>query len=88
MEHFHHAGGVPKLMAQLGDLIDLDARTITGATLREVVAGAEEVPGQDAIRPRSAPIKPEGGDGGAARQSRAARRGHQAFGGEPQAVAA
>ena len=29
MEHFHHAGGVPKLMAQLGDLIDLDAKTIT-----------------------------------------------------------
>ena len=50
MEHFHHAGGVPKLMAQLGDLIDLDAKTITGATLRDVVAAAEEVPGQDAIR--------------------------------------
>src|SRR5204862_5795143 len=33
MEHFHHAGGVPKLMAQLGDLIDLDTKTITGATL-------------------------------------------------------
>ena len=60
MEHFHHAGGVPKLMAQLGDLIDLDASTITGATLRDVVAGAEEVPGQDAIRPRNDPIKPEG----------------------------
>ena len=60
MEHFHHAGGVPKLMAQLGDLIDLDARTITGATLRDVVADAEEVPGQDAIRPRDNPIKPEG----------------------------
>jgi dihydroxy-acid dehydratase len=60
MEHFHHAGGVPKLMKQLGDLIDLDAKTITGATLREVVAAAEEVPGQDAIRPRSQPIKPEG----------------------------
>src|SRR2546429_452369 len=60
MEHFHHAGGVPKLMAQLGDLIDLDAKTITGATLREIVAGAEEVPGQDAIRPRNNPIKPEG----------------------------
>jgi dihydroxy-acid dehydratase len=60
MEHFHHAGGVPKLMAQLGDLIDLDARTITGATLRDVVAGAEDVPGQDAIRPRDNPIKPEG----------------------------
>jgi dihydroxy-acid dehydratase len=60
MEHFHHAGGVPKLMAQLGDLIDLDAKTIEGKTLREVVAGAEEVPGQDAIRDRKHPIKPEG----------------------------
>src|SRR3954471_9557882 len=60
MEHFHHAGGLPKLMAQLGDLLDLDAETITGATLRDVVAGAEEVPGQDAIRPRDNPIKPEG----------------------------
>ena len=60
MEHFHHAGGVPKLMAQLGDLLDLDAKTITGATLRDVVAAAEDVPGQDAIRPRDNPIKPEG----------------------------
>src|SRR5947208_5928700 len=60
MEHFHHAGGLPKLMAQLGDLIDLDAKTITGATLRDVVAAAEDVPGQDAIRPRDNPIKPEG----------------------------
>jgi dihydroxy-acid dehydratase len=60
MEHFHHAGGVPKLMAQLGGLLDLDARTITGATLRDIVAGAEDVPGQDAIRPRENPIKPEG----------------------------
>src|SRR5437868_6519018 len=60
MEHFHHAGGVPKLMAQLGDLLDLDARTITGQSLRDVVAGAEEVPGQDAIRARGNPIKPEG----------------------------
>ena len=60
MEHFHHAGGVPKLMAQLGDLLDLDAKTITGATLRDVVAAAEDVPGQDAIRSRNDPIKPEG----------------------------
>jgi dihydroxy-acid dehydratase len=59
MEHFHHAGGVPKLMQQLGDLLDLDARTIDG-TLREAVANAEDVPGQDAIRGRNDPIKPEG----------------------------
>ncbi|MEA2899750.1 MAG: hypothetical protein QOJ84_5365 [Bradyrhizobium sp.] len=59
MEHFHHAGGVPKLMRQLGDLMDLDAKTIDG-TLREAVAAAEDVPGQDAIRGRNDPIKPEG----------------------------
>jgi dihydroxy-acid dehydratase len=60
MEHFHHAGGVPKLMAQLVDLIDLDAKTITGQTLRDVVAGAEEVPGQEVIRAQKSPIKAEG----------------------------
>jgi dihydroxy-acid dehydratase len=60
MEHFHHAGGVPKLLAQLGDLIDLDARTVAGGTLREVVAAAEDVPGQEVIRPRGNPIKAEG----------------------------
>ncbi len=60
MEHFHHAGGVPKLLAQLGDLIDLDAKTITGARLREIVAGAEDVPGQNVIRSRNNPIKAEG----------------------------
>ncbi|WP_424627110.1 IlvD/Edd family dehydratase [Bradyrhizobium sp. SYSU BS000235] len=60
MEHFHHAGGVPKLMKELGDLIDLDAKTVAGGTLRDVVAKAEEVPGQDAIRSRNNPIKSEG----------------------------
>jgi len=61
MEHFHHAGGVPKLLKQLGGLIDLDAKTVTGESLRDVVAKAEEVPGQDAIRACDNPIKPEGG---------------------------
>ena len=61
MEHFHHAGGVPKLMKQLGDLIDLDFRSITGQSLREIVAAAEDVPGQDVIRARDDAIKPEGG---------------------------
>ncbi len=60
MEHFHHAGGIPKLMKQLGDLLDLDTTTVAGGTLRDIVRDAEEVPGQDAIRPRQQPIKPEG----------------------------
>ncbi len=51
--------GCPKLMRQLGDLLDLDAKTIDG-TLRDAVANAEDVPGQDAIRGRNDPIKPEG----------------------------
>src|SRR5262249_48698485 len=64
MEHFHHAGGVPKLMVQLGELIDLDAKTITGQTLRDIVAKAEDGPGQGAIRPRQNPVKPAGGAAG------------------------
>ncbi|KAJ8136330.1 hypothetical protein OY671_010457, partial [Metschnikowia pulcherrima] len=60
MEHFHHAGGVPKSMKQLGDSIDLDAKTIAGGTSRDVVANAEEVPVPDAIRPRDNPINREG----------------------------
>src|SRR5438552_10117136 len=60
MEHFHHAGGVPRLMAELGDLLELDARTVAGGTLREVVASARQIPGQDTIRSKANPIKREG----------------------------
>lgn len=60
MEHFHHAGGVPRLLRELGDLIDTSAPTVGGCTLAEVVAGAEEVPGQTVIRTPAAPIKPIG----------------------------
>lgn len=60
MEHFHHAGGVPKLLKQLGDLVDLSCPTIAGGTLAHSAAAAEDVPGQDVIRPRDNPIKPVG----------------------------
>ncbi|ACL55495.1 IlvD/Edd family dehydratase [Methylobacterium nodulans] len=61
MEHFHHAGGVPRLLAELGDLIDLDVPTVAGEKLRDVVAAAEIVPGQTVIRSPADPIKPTGG---------------------------
>jgi dihydroxy-acid dehydratase len=61
MEHFHHAGGVPRLLSELAPLLDLDAPTVTGGTLRDYAAAAEEVPGQTVIRTRSAPLKPSGG---------------------------
>ncbi|KQP72956.1 dihydroxy-acid dehydratase [Methylobacterium sp. Leaf111] len=60
MEHFHHAGGVPALLRNLGALIDLDAATVAGGTLRDVVAAAEAVPGQTVIRSADDPIKPVG----------------------------
>jgi dihydroxy-acid dehydratase len=60
MEHFHHAGGVPVLLRELAALLDLDCPTVAGGTLRDVVANAEIVPGQDVIRSVGNPIKPVG----------------------------
>lgn len=60
MEDFHHAGGVPKLLKELGNSIDLDSPTVAGGTLRDVVRNAEDVPGQTVIRSLSDPIKPTG----------------------------
>ena len=60
MEHFHWAGGVPRLLRELDGLIDLDAPTAMGGTLRDVVAAAEDVRGQDVIRSRADPIKAYG----------------------------
>jgi dihydroxy-acid dehydratase len=60
MEHFHWAGGVPRLLRELDGLIDLDAPTVMGGTLRDYMNSAEDVRGQDVIRPRAAPIKPFG----------------------------
>ncbi len=60
MEHFHHAGGMPVLMRELGDLLERDAMTVSGQTIGEIAAGAEDVPGQDAVRSRRTPIRPEG----------------------------
>jgi dihydroxy-acid dehydratase len=60
MEHFHHAGGVPKLMQNLSAHLDLTAKTVTGQTIGEIAAAAEDVPGQDVIRTVANPIKKEG----------------------------
>ncbi|MBM3568484.1 MAG: dihydroxy-acid dehydratase [Alphaproteobacteria bacterium] len=60
MEHFHHAGGMPRLLAELGSAIDRAAPSVAGGTLGDIADGCERVRGQDAIRPRAQPIKPEG----------------------------
>jgi dihydroxy-acid dehydratase len=59
MEHFHHAGGVPRLMQELSDILDLDAPTVAGS-LRDHMNTAEQVPGQTVIRSRANPINAQG----------------------------
>jgi dihydroxy-acid dehydratase len=60
MEHFHWAGGVPRLLHELDGLVDFDAPTVMGGTLRDYRNGAELDPGQDVIRSRASPISAEG----------------------------
>jgi len=60
MEHFHHAGGLPALMRELGALLDRSAPSVSGGTIGDAIAAAETVRGQDAIRGLAAPLKQEG----------------------------
>ncbi|MDP9173164.1 MAG: dihydroxy-acid dehydratase [Planctomycetota bacterium] len=60
MEHFHHAGGLPALMRELIAFLDLNAPSISGGTIGDVIARAEQVPRQDVIRNFAAPLKKEG----------------------------
>lgn len=60
MEHFHYAGGVPRLLAELVDFLDLSAPTVTGETLEARVMPRSEMHGQDVIRSVARPIKRDG----------------------------
>jgi dihydroxy-acid dehydratase len=51
MEDFFYAGGLRALLSEIRDLLDLDARTVSGRTLGENIAGAE-VFDRDVILPR------------------------------------
>jgi dihydroxy-acid dehydratase len=59
----HAAGGIPVLAKRLvdGGYADGSAMTITGRSLAEEAAEANETPGQEVIRPLGNPIKPSGG---------------------------
>jgi dihydroxy-acid dehydratase len=61
MEHFHWAGGVPRLLQEILGYIDGSAMTVAGMTLAEIAAKAEQVPGQTVIRSRNEPIAVGGG---------------------------
>ncbi len=60
MEDFYYAGGVPAVMQQIQDLLNMDALTVTGKVVRENIAGAECV-NEDVIYTRQKPFKDDGG---------------------------
>ena len=61
MEHFHWAGGVPRLLRELKDKLHLDQMTVAGMTLGEAIDTCEDIPNQTIIRPRGKPLRSEGG---------------------------
>jgi dihydroxy-acid dehydratase len=60
MEDFYYAGGLRALLAELKDLLHLEARTVNGRTLGENLANAK-IFNEDVIRRRSNPLKAAGG---------------------------
>jgi dihydroxy-acid dehydratase len=59
MEDFFYAGGLRALMAQMQDLLDLSAITVSGRTLGETIAGSK-VHLPDVIHSLKDPLYPEG----------------------------
>jgi L-arabonate dehydrase len=55
MEDFYYAGGLPAVMAQIADLLHLDAVTVSGRTVGENIAGAEIV-NAEVISPAKNPL--------------------------------
>jgi dihydroxy-acid dehydratase len=57
------AGGVPLILKRLDEagLLHGDAMTVTGQTIGEIAAEAEETEGQEVVRPITDPLKAEGG---------------------------
>jgi len=60
VEDFFYAGGSRAFLARLAPFLDVEAKTVTGSTLGEDIAGAE-VYNDDVIRPLNNPINAEGG---------------------------
>ncbi len=68
MREFDAAGGVPTLLAEVAGLLDLEAQTVAGQSIGEIIAGARPASAGGAIRPASEPLR-EGGAFGVVRGS-------------------
>src|SRR5260221_9911820 len=60
MEDFYYAGGLRALLASITDLLDLNAKTVSGKTLGENLEGAK-IYNPEVILPREKPVLPSGG---------------------------
>jgi dihydroxy-acid dehydratase len=60
MAEFHDAGGVPRLLGEVRDEIDADARTIAGGTLADIITGPPAGIDHRIIRRRDDPVTPMG----------------------------
>ena len=60
MEDFYHAGGLPALLQQIREYLNLSCRTVSGKTLGEDIQGAK-VFDEDVIRSADNPISTAGG---------------------------
>jgi L-arabonate dehydrase len=57
MENFYYAGGLPAVLEQIRDLLDLDALTVTGRTMGENLDSIRtDIADPGVIRPRSNPL--------------------------------
>ena len=60
MEDFFHAGGLPAVLGQISELLDLESPTVTGKRLGDGIDGAA-TSDESVIRSAEAPISAEGG---------------------------
>ncbi|NRP20873.1 L-arabonate dehydratase [Ensifer adhaerens] len=60
MEDFCYAGGLPAVMKEIADLLDLDNPTVTGKSVGENIADAENY-NPDVILPRAVALTQQGG---------------------------
>ena len=57
----HNAGGIPAVMKEIKDKLNLDVITCTGMTLGENIKDVEDAYNRDVIKSASDPLKPVGG---------------------------
>jgi dihydroxy-acid dehydratase len=60
MEDFCYAGGIPAVMKEIADLLDLDALTVTGRSVRDNIADAQNF-NREVIRSREKALTAQGG---------------------------